>query len=149
MEPADNDDEDNHAPPLTDQEVHRPDSRTSVMKRYVVGLNAFTRIVNGMNWPDGFDLTKDQDLLVRMFRDFWRMRSRLQREEEQELHRNKEHFQGFDDQVDAFVQRSFARRFTHKHGQSTHIDSGSYQPEDEHETDDAKERIHRFRDEWA
>lgn len=120
------------------------------MKQYVEGLQAFTSFVSDMTWPESFDLTKDKDLVVRMFRDFWRMRFRYQRDEERHSERkNGVHHRLTGEDFEAFIHRKMSYRSFDDNEETERIDVGTHQPDDEHLTDDAKNRAKRFKDDWA
>lgn len=151
MEPTDDHDDEDRSPPTTDQAELFPDQEKTTMEKYVQGLNAFIHYVATKTWPDGFDLTKDHDLPVRMFRDYWRMRFRYQRDEERASSRYSTEQHGVGEHFEAFIHRKLTRHFSEKaeDAQPTHIDVGEHQPEDEHQTDDAKKRVDEFREEWS
>ena len=50
------------------------------MEEFVLALNRFVHLVEGMDWPDNFQLAKDQQHCFHVFRTFWRQRMRQRRE---------------------------------------------------------------------
>ena len=122
---------------------------TEAMTEYVSVLNAFVNQIAEMEWPESFQLDSDEKLALGVFRNFWRQRHRQKREKEENNQRFHMRFHGISGE-------DFHRFLRHKMSEMMgeddapiNIDPGAYEPEQEHEDEDAKARQRRFQDEWS
>ena len=120
------------------------------MEEFVLALNRFVHLVECMDWPDNFQLAKDQQHCFHVFRTFWRQRMRQRRENSERGRHDDVRFQAMSkEDVRRFFRNRFSREFF---GDEDHpalnIDPEEHQPDEEHTDDAAKERQQRFRDEW-
>jgi len=123
------------------------DLSTEDMKAFLQSLNRFVHEVATMDWPDHFELDKNDKFCFSVFRSFWRQRHR-QSEQRDGNRRFHMRFQGADaDDVRRFMREKFGHMFGHDH-ESLNIDPEDHQPDEDHIDDEAKERQKRFRDEW-
>tara|TARA_B100000003_G_scaffold128067_1_gene114834 strand:+ start:3125 stop:3568 length:444 start_codon:yes stop_codon:yes gene_type:complete len=120
------------------------------MEEFVLALNRFVSLVEGMDWPENFQLAKDQKHCFHVFRTFWRQRMRQRRENSERGRHDDVRFQAMSkEDVRRFFRNRFSREFF---GDEDHaplnIDPEEHQPDEEHTDEAAKERQQRFRDEW-
>lgn len=88
----------------TEEEALRED-----MEEFVLALNRFVHLVEGMDWPDNFQLAKDQQHCFHVFRTFWRQRMRQRRENTERGRHDDVRFQGMSKED---VRRFFRNRFS-------------------------------------
>ena len=128
----------------TEEEALRED-----MEEFVLALNRFVHLVEGMDWPDNFQLAKDQQHCFHVFRTFWRQRMRQRRENTERGRHDDVRFQGMSrEDVRRFFRNRFSREFGDEDQAALNIDPEEHQPDEEHTDEAAKERQQRFRDEW-
>jgi len=129
----------------TEEEALRED-----MEEFVLALNRFVHLVESMDWPDNFQLAKDQQHCFHVFRTFWRQRMRQRRENTERGPHDDVRFQGMSkEDVRRFFRNRFSREFFGDEDQAAlNIDPEEHQPDEEHTDEAAKERQQRFRDEW-
>jgi hypothetical protein len=120
------------------------------MEEFVLALNRFVHLVEGMDWPEHFQLANDQKQCFHVFRTFWRQRSRQRRENSEREGHVHMRFQGMSKgDIRRFFRNRFNREFFDDEDQSAlNIDPEEHQPDEEHTDEDAKQRQQRFRDEW-
>jgi len=120
------------------------------MIAFLEGLNAFAHAVEGMPWPEGCDPANDRSLMLRLFRDYWRMRHRYRRDRERYEGRSNDGYASMNiNDFEAFFRHKFRRFVEPSEEHVTEVDVGQHQPDDEHQTEASRDRQDRFRDEWS
>lgn len=138
---------------MTEHPGDAPDSAPNPdddMLAFLEGLNAFAHAVDAMPWPEGCDPASDRSLMLRLFRDYWRMRHRYRRDRERyegQPHNGAPSMNM--GEFEAFFRHKLRRFVEPSEDRVTEVDVGEHQPEDEHQTEASKERQDRFRNEWS
>ena len=134
----------------TDENPSEDGSMMDDMEEYVKALNRFVHLVEGMDWPDSFQLAGDEKHCFQVFRTFWRQRARQHRENNERKRHYRMNLQGMnEDDVRRFFRQRFSREFFNQEDRATlNIDPEDHQPDEKHTDQDAKERQQRFREEW-
>lgn len=134
----------------SDEEAHEEEELMENMEEFVVALNRFVDLVDGMRWPEHFPLKGDQKHCFHVFRAFWRQRARQRRENDGRRGHVHMRFEGMSkEDIQRFFRNRFSRGVFDDDEQPTlDIDPNQHQPDEEHTDEAAKERQQRFRDEW-